>query len=388
MKKKLSERTIHITGSCSPIADVDIINHSHIVVKNLTKYLLEHGASIVTSVGKNPKVNNKEKTSPSIIFDWDVLDVVYNYAKNLSYSNETKDIVKVIATSKTLQQIPEEKKKMWTELIKNGVLSIIRISYGWNSGAVRRQKIESLSDILIAIGGGEGVEHLAELFSINGKTIIPINIPVGSSCQDGKGGAIYLSQQFLSKPRKFIPKINNMMISRYSLLDYKNWKENPKEYAKTIFNYITELVGPQVFFVRLLNKKYKESPSVDKFFKEIIIPYITDKSLSFKDMEFSENEEGFLNVEIFKEINNSSIVIVDLTSLRPNCFTEMGFSFGLKKKVIVTAMEGTDLPFDSTCIPCFFWDFKKPLKTIKKEFNDFWIQNINRGPLIKPPDII
>lgn len=382
MKQKLSDRVFHISGSCSPMTDIDIINHAHIVVKNITKRLLESGATIVTTIGKNPKVDENDEKSPSIIFDWDVIEEVYNYAKKHKFSEETKNSVKIITTSKNLSRIPEEKKKMWQELISKGTVALKRISYGWNSGAVRRQRIESLCDALITIGGGEGVEHLAELFSVNGKQIIPLNIPVGSSCQDGKGGAMYLSQIFLSKPKKFIPKIREEIVSKYSLLDYKEWKEKPKKHAEAIVEFLSEVVIPQVFLVRLLNKEKENYNDVDKFFKTVVIPFIKDKNLSFKDMEISNTEEGFLNVEIFKEIINSSIVIVDVTGHRPNCHMEMGFAFGLNKRVIVTALDGTMPTFDTNCIPCYFWDLNKSVKTLKEELDDFWIKNINRESLI------
>jgi len=202
MKVGLVDRAIHISGSCSPITDIKIIIFSHFVVKNVTKLILENGGCIVTTVGKNSKIGGK-KDNPSVIFDWDVIDEIYDYAKKLDFSNSTKNIAKIIATSKSLTKIPNDKEQIWRELIENGTVSILRIPYGWNSGAVRRRNIEKYSDALIVIGGGEGVEHIAELFSLNNKPIIPLNIPVGSSCQDGKGGALFLSNEFSSKPEKF-----------------------------------------------------------------------------------------------------------------------------------------------------------------------------------------
>ncbi len=387
MKNALVNRSIHISGSCSPKSDKGAVIFSHLVVKNVTKWILENEGNIVTSVGKNPTIDGKSDSS-SIIFDWDVLDVIYDFAKNLGFSKDTKNVAKVIATSKSFSKIPKDKENMWQELIKNGVVSILRIPYGWNSGAVRRRVIESQSDALISIGGGEGVEHIAELFSLSNKPVIPLNMPVGSSCNDGKGGSLFLSNEFLSKPKKFVPNINDEIAAKYTLLDYNNCNGDPEKYTSILADFLCEVIKPQVFFVRLLNKEDTCCEKVNNFFKEIIVPFVKDKNLSIKDMKISKIEEGFLNVEIIKNINKSKFVVVDLTSLRPNCLFEMGYAFGLNKKVIVTAINGTKLPFDTNSIPCFFWNPEEINSDLKNEFEEFWNKKINRRPLVPEEGII
>ena len=39
----------------------------------------------------------------------------------------------------------------------------------------------------------------------------------------------------------------------------------------------------------------------------------------------------------------------------PSCCLELGYALGQSKKVILTAMDGTTLPFDADMIPCYFW---------------------------------
>jgi hypothetical protein len=89
--------------------------------------------------------------------------------------------------------------------------------------------------------------------------------------------------------------------------------------------------------------------------------------------------EPFLNVEIFKMIQASSIVVVDLTNLRPNCLLELGYAIGLRKKVIITAARGTKSPFDTGALPCHFWSPKSVnLKRRRIDFKDFMASNLNR----------
>jgi nucleoside 2-deoxyribosyltransferase len=75
-----------------------------------------------------------------------------------------------------------------------------------------------------------------------------------------------------------------------------------------------------------------------------------------------ENTEDRILSEILKSIDRSAFVIVDLTDLRPNVLYEFGYATGLKKRIIVTAKEGTELPFDVKDVPTIFWDGQKKLR--------------------------
>jgi len=388
MVKRLSDKALQIEGSCSKDGNPQIINYCHSLVRNLTKMLLLEGAAFITTVDKYVTTDEKNRTGHAIIFYWDILEEIYEYAKKFSFSNDTKNIARVITTKKSLKQIPSDKQVVWDELCSKGVVSVYLTPYGWNSGAIRRQMQEPYSDAIIIIGGGEGVEHSAQLHSLHGKPILPLDIPVGSSCRDGRGGASHLSKSFISNPKKFIPKIDDEMKTKSTMFTYDRWKGKPAEFAKEIVDFLAKVVTPQVFFIRLLNEESKEHPAVRQFFKDVVTPIVVSKCYRIKDMGISKRNEGFLNVEIFKEINNSSVVIADLTGLRQNCFMEMGYAFGLNRKVILTAKKGTKLPFDPNSIPCFFWEPSVSDDKLKEKLIQFWKQNIDRGPLVSLVDII
>jgi hypothetical protein len=75
-----------------------------------------------------------------------------------------------------------------------------------------------------------------------------------------------------------------------------------------------------------------------------------------------QNVEGRILPDILERIRQAAFTIVDLTDLRPNVFYELGYADGLGKKVVVTAKQGTDLPFDVKDIPTIFWESQKKLK--------------------------
>ena len=388
MMSNLNNRVIQIAGSCSKNTDVEIIRFSHRLVKLLTKNLIEKKAIIVSKVGKEDRTNPNDPLSPSIVFYWDVLEVVYEYAKLKSFSEETKNLAIIVSSEKAEKQIPENRRDIWQELIKKGTISLHRIKPGWNAGAYIRQEQENLSDALLILGGGEGVEHSAYLHVSNGKLVLPLDIPLGSSYDDGLGGAPYLSRFAITKPEKFIPRINEDTASKLASLSYEIWKNNSKEYANEIIGFFENAVRPQVFYVRLLNNNENEYPLVEHFFRNIVDPIVQKSQYFIRDMGISNIKSPFLNIEIFQELHNSSIIIADITSLRPNCFIEMGFAFGEKKKVLSTAKKGTKLPFDQNAIPCHFWDPSLSIEEQQKSFSEFWIKNIDRLPIISDIDII
>jgi hypothetical protein len=63
-----------------------------------------------------------------------------------------------------------------------------------------------------------------------------------------------------------------------------------------------------------------------------------------------------------KGIRGSAFVIADVSEASPNVFYEVGFARGLDKDLIMTARQGTKLPFDIGDIPVIFWEIQEDLK--------------------------
>jgi hypothetical protein len=75
----------------------------------------------------------------------------------------------------------------------------------------------------------------------------------------------------------------------------------------------------------------------------------------------SETQERIIP-RILEGIRHSAFVIADVTELSPNVFYEIGFAQGLGKPVILTARQGTSLPFDIVDVPVLFWSGQEDLK--------------------------
>ena len=73
---------------------------------------------------------------------------------------------------------------------------------------------------------------------------------------------------------------------------------------------------------------------------------------------------------IFSSIRRSAFIISDISEPRPNVYYELGYAQALGKDVIITALEGTQLPFDVFDVPTLYWDSQDTLeRKIQVEIN-------------------
>jgi hypothetical protein len=232
----------------------------------------------------------------------------------------------------------------------------------------------------VAAGGGPGVEHLAELYMSSQKPVVPLDIQLKTR---KPGAAERLSTLVMEDPERFFEyDPREQATAAYSMLSLKNELPNVKEFEKKFFNFLFHLPRPKAFFARLLNRKSAEFGEVERFFRNVVDHVVKDAGYERFETGREASKEAFLNVEIFQTIYGSSLVIVDLTGLRLNCFTELGYALGLEKKVLVTAQEGTSLPFDSASLPCHFWSPKQVDDQRRIDFQEFMRKNINRRSIV------
>jgi hypothetical protein len=93
-----------------------------------------------------------------------------------------------------------------------------------------------------------------------------------------------------------------------------------------------------------------------------------------------------MNQAIFDSLHHGSVVLVDLTALRVNCFMELGYALGNNQRVIVTARDDTRLPFDSFALEAFQWNVAEdPAKRLAR-FRTHWERNINMPTLVRPKE--
>jgi hypothetical protein len=383
---RLRGRSFLVAGSADAQTPEADLLYAHALVRELTHALAREGARFVVSFGKEPRLEGRED-GPSIIFDWTVAEVIQSTVADgvAQPSGPSGKLITTIATEKTFSHVPQNRRELYDGLRSAGAISMEFLDPGWGSGAIRRQRQAQLADILIAISGGEGVEHLAQEFSSLGKQVLPLDLELGASCRDGSGGAPKLFREALKLPNLFFdvragesgPELLDRCAARACVIP-------TSQVTGALLRLIDALVPPKAFYVRLLNKDLPEYAPVERFFRDVVDPTVTELGFEVLQMGMGVNEFAWMNQAIFDRLHYSNVAVVDLTGLRNNCFMELGYALGRPQRVILTARKGTSLPFDSFALEAFLWDPARPLGDLRKEFREHWARNINMPPLVRP----
>jgi hypothetical protein len=376
----------HIAGSANAKTASDLILYAHHLVSEMTARIVESGGGLVLFAGKEPRQNDEDPNSPALIFDWTALDTISKVLEKRSSVGLTNPVVIVVLSEKAESEIPGHRRQLWDGLLKSGLLRVEYIKPGARSGAMIRDHQVQHGDFFICLGGGTGVEHLAEMYLLRRKTVIPLDLQLGSSREDGTGGSERLYREARATPSDFVRlrvEEQSRAAALLTLLSSKSGATDVTEIMANLAKLVSAIKRPIAFYVRILNPRLPDYSDVEKFFRNVVDP-ITDAFCYEKvEMGTSAPEHPFMDVEIFETLHYSDMVVADVTGQRPNCFIELGYALGRGRRVIITAKEGTALPFDQQAIPCFFWNPATEIAEVQRTFKAFIEKNLNRPRVVE-----
>ncbi len=379
-------RRIHIAGSAARDTDHELLGYAHELVRELVRTLGSEGAIFALGVGGEPLADPGDEKSHAIIFDWTALSTLHDLLADSRVEAQGPEgrLVSTVATHKTEGQIPESRRGIWRGLREANAVKIEHTSPGWTFGAVRREMQARQGDILVAISGGQGVEHLSQTYAASGKPVIPLDLNLGSSTNDGSGGAARLATEALARPERLLrlgdPEAAGDLLSRTST---RHGDAPVHEVVSAVRRLILALEPPTVFYVRMLDEADLEFAHVERFFRYVVDPTVEKLGYSRNEMGRDASGQAWMNKAIFDALHRSSLVVVDLTGLRNNCFMEYGYALGRQLPVMLTAREGTRLPFDTSAIDCHFWNDGPKDDMRIFEFERYWRRNKDRPPLVE-----
>ena len=384
MQSPLFGRRIHITGSIDKGPDVASkvdVESAREFVGELVGQLIKKGATFVVPVDAEPL---RDSDNLPICFDGLVWETIKKNLENRP-SEARAPLAIAIQHHKTKKQISDEFRIFLDGLIKSGFVEVRNV-HEWNMASKRMEEQSRWGDILIAIGGDEGVLYLANRYHEAGKPVIPLNLAL---CKKSKGARKIFSYG-LSNGSKQLFEISEEKDGDtwLNLIDFSEGK-TVSDCASTLIELLESLNRPKAFAVRLLDSDDPDFNDVDDFFKKIVEPVILEE-LGYELVTINSNhvhESASIGQEIFRNLHKSSIAICDITGGRPNCFIELGYALGRNIPTILTARKGTEHPFDVKLFSAHHWvpnenidekklSFQKHLETVK-----------NRKPLV-PTDLL
>lgn len=349
------------------------------MVKIFTRHILRNGGGLVVTLGDDP-TNNKIPPRP-IIFDWTILETLEKCQAedSIFWPRGQGTAVVAVGLPKWRDKIPENRLPLWDKLSLSKYLELVQVRSELGVGGILREKQAEYGDILITFGGGPGVNHLAELYTTKKRPVIPFDIPLKGN-RTSASESLY--RKAMENPSVFFECESEGDATRVlSRLSFQNDLDIP-EYTKRFFDILSKIKKPRTFFIRLINQDHPQFEVVEHYFRNVVDEVIDSCGYERFESGLDPSKEPFLNLEIFVNLHYSSLAIVDLTGVRPNCCLELGYALGQKKRVILMAQKGTILPFDTEMIPCYFWSSNNSDDERKKELLKFLEKNIDRRPIV------
>jgi hypothetical protein len=374
-------RRIHISGSVVDdplIAPANEVNAAMELVAGLVKELVKRGANFVVPVDAEPV---RTCDGLPICFDWPVWASI---KKNLALrpANVPGPLAVAVQHHKTEDQIPSAYACLWDELRASSLVKIENAAH-WNMASKRMEAQARFGDILIVLGGSEGVLYLANLYHDAGKPVVPLNLAL---CPETTGARrLYNFGLTSSQSRRLFQIADDGDAHDWiNKIRYPTRQSVPDRIC-VLVDLLESLERPKAFAVRLLNPKHPDYADVQNFFDTVVQP-VVEGDLGYRLVVIDGRqayEHARIDQEVFAKLHRSSIVFADITGERPNCFLELGYALGRSLPVMVMAREGASLPFDT-----LHWKTSGTVDERRRAFMEHWQAIRNRPPLVPTEPLI
>ena len=384
-RSPLFGRRIHIAGSIAgnaSIATLDEVQAARELVKGLVLDLIKRGATFVVPV--DAEKLRKDDDLP-ICFDWLIWKTLYD---NLSRrpSGAPNPLAIAVQHHKNEEQIPPEFEQLWDDLRASDLVHIENVSH-WNMNSKRMEAQARRGDILIALGGSDGVLFLANLYHNAGKPVVPLNARITSP--DSGARRLFSSGLDSTRAQRLFQTIHDSAHTWINRLNFTSRKPI-SERMSTIIDLLETLEKPRAFVVRLLDPECEEYEDVETFFKGVVRPIIEDE-LGYKMTVIDGSqpyEHARIDQEIFAKLHRSSVVLADITGMRPNCLIELGYALGRGLPTMLMVKEGNQHPFDISTLGALHWKTGKKIENRQQAFREHWATIQNRPPLVPAEPLI
>src|SRR6266498_438559 len=384
-------RRIHIAGSIdkdAAVATTAEVELARDFVRGLTAELVKAGATFVVPIDDEKL---RDVDNQPICFDWLVQKTIFDNLVHRpcgpTLPGSTR-LITAVQHHKSEAQIPSQYAALW-DALRGSDLVYVENANQWDMNSKRLEMQALNGDILITLGGSEGVLFLANLYHDAGKPVIPLNFALtGGDKGSRRLFDLALTRQYSERffrtesgapAHGFVNRIN--FVPRH----------NTSQRIQMVMELLLALERPTVFAIRLLNPKHKKYGAVEDYFEGVV--KLVVESLGYKMVIVDgrqPSEESIINLEIFTKLHRSNVVVADITGERPNNFIELGYALGRGHRVMVTAEEGTKNPFDIEPVPTHFWKSGSgaSLRDKQTALREYWEANAARRRIVEPDSLV
>lgn len=376
-------RRIHIAGSLpkESVVGTAEAKRAREFVQVLVKELVRKGATFVLPVD----AEKKRTDDVPFCFEWLIWTTI---GQNLHLRPRSAPAPLAIGVKhhKSDDQIPDEHVEFWDAFSRTDNVRTEHAAH-WNMNSKRMEMQARHGDILITVGGGEGVLFLANAYHDAGKPVIPVNFPVSDP---GSGTQRICEFADAGNARRLFRTTDGNTAQTWLSRIKPLARTEPAKVAATVVELLEVLERPSAFVVRLLNPDVADYAAVDEFFEVVVKPVIEEEYgyvLVVVDGKQAV-EHSRIDQDIFSKLRRSGLVIADLTGERPNCFLELGYALGRSARTVVTFRQGTTAPFDVKTYAAHVWKPSGDITERRARFREHVESIMARPPIVSDDPLI
>ena len=205
---------ILISGGASSSCSIEKLDRAIDFVQFFVLEVMRLGGGVVV-LGSDESATLRSDGRPRV-FDWVVLREVQRYVDSTTKTPRT--LAKLVMSDQAAEtKIDDKNLEIIGKLAQRGVLEIERIRREEYTGGRYRQLQLELSDAMVAVGGGKGTYISGTDMLEGGKPVLPLDLKIGSSSEDGEG-ALLLFREFMGDPGRFFPESEHEVIDKIETL--------------------------------------------------------------------------------------------------------------------------------------------------------------------------
>jgi hypothetical protein len=356
------------------------------LLRRVVREHLESGGTVLTQIGADPC--HEREDGLRTLFDWTVMEACRDALDDgvVPVSADGEPLVRAVYIASGRRAVSERNEATLSALRAASALDLTPLPDRYLFGVMLRQEQAGQGDVLLTIGGGLGVEQLAQLYADRRNPVVPLDINIGSYYADSPEGGAWLARQARVHPDRYF-EVKGATSATAHLDGLRTTDRLPEigVMAARVCDLLRSLRPRQAFFVRLLDRAAAAFDDVEWFFRTVVDPVVAERGLQRMEVGTDPQRHGFMNTQIFTELHFASVVVADMTDQRLNCAVELGYALARGHTVILTARAGERPAFDIDKLPFLFWARDRGSADLRAELDAYWELQAKRPPVVARP---
>ena len=224
----MNGKFILLSGSAELSCPADKLDIAFQFVRIFTGEVLRQGGGLVVLAGDEE--STKDEHGAPRIFDWLALREIERHAK--STTENPRPYARIVMSDVAPDsKIDDANLRLLRDLEQRNVVELCPIRREVFTGGEYRKVMVEKADAMLAIGGGKGTYSVGTEMIALGKPVLPLNLQLGSTADDGDG-AVALHREMVSNPSRFFPSTYRDVMNRTELFSLDRGINDPEVVAR------------------------------------------------------------------------------------------------------------------------------------------------------------